>query len=89
MDPRAELRRVLKSYVNQITVMVREINAQPISAKAKADAIKKLSGMSTKERMDILNKHFGGGPTLAKSLTGFVSEGRPRGVPGFKGTKKN
>jgi len=57
----------------------------------KADAIKNIgekedAGLDTAG--EVLNSKFGGGLTLSKEVSKYVSEHRPRGVPGLKGIMK-
>ena len=69
------------------------INARSdMTPEEKAEAIKKLKGITRKEMMDFVNKYRftenNKGPTLAENLQDKVSEHRPRGVLGLRGRKK-
>ena len=80
------------AFTTHLIKQIQDINGNPAySPQEKKAAIAALSGATQSEMMDYLNKNFRTGPGLAKSLSKFVSEGRPRGAPSDSaiGTKKD
>lgn len=80
-----------KAFTAKLIKLIQDINGNPsFSPQEKKVEIAKLSGASKESMYDYLNKNFRTGPGLAKSLSKFVSEGRPRGAPSDsdKGSKK-
>lgn len=80
-----------KSFTAELVRQIQDINGNPaLSPDKKAEAIANLKGAPREEMFEYLNKNFRTGPGLAKSISKYVSQGRPRGAPpdSAKGTKK-
>lgn len=89
----SEQKNIQRQWTVNFTKKIQEILGNPaLTPLEKAEAIKNIeeskdAGLDSAGK--ILNDKFGGGPLLSKEVAKFVNEGRPRGVSGQKGTKKN
>lgn len=81
-----------RNWTINFTKKIQNIMGNPaLTPLEKAEAIKNI-GEKEDAGLDsageLLNEKFGTGVTLSREVSRFVSEHRPRGVPGLKGIMK-